>query len=208
MRKSTAAPGARLSEVAAERRESGRRFSRTPCARGVLSERLPYEAPDQSVAGLRVAAGADVVAVISARRPPRADVEWFRALMPLFASIFGAGAHSRRGAGQGEAGAGLALPRGHARRRRSTGCAGSSKRRSSNPGKPGGVVAANGALAAKAVELNEVNDRLQSQAEELEVQSEELQAQTDTLQETVAELRTRVRRPMRPTRRNPNSSPR
>ena len=155
---------------------------------GRLTGKLPHRKPDELVPVLGVAAGRDVAAVVVGVRDPDVDLEWFRALMPLFASIFrseraaiAASAKEKVARDSAARASFLAETVDRMRRQVETALAESRQARAA-------LVTANAALERKAFELAMANERLQSQAEELEVQSEELQAQTDTLQEMVEQL--------------------
>jgi signal transduction histidine kinase len=141
---------------------------------GQLAASLPLTAPDQLGSVFAIAAGADIVAVITAVERPVRDVEWFRALMPLFAAIFrseraAASALVKEKQARDSASRASMLVQTVDRMRRQLEQALAESR------------------AARA-ELVAANERLQQQAEELEVQAEELQAQTDELQTTMEKL--------------------
>ena len=141
---------------------------------GQLVASLPLTAPDQLGPVFAIAAGTDIVAVITAVERPVGDVEWFRALMPLFAAIFrsertAATALIKEKQARDSASRASMLVQTVDRMRRQLEQALAESR------------------AARA-ELVDANERLQQQAEELEVQAEELHAQADELQTTVEEL--------------------
>jgi signal transduction histidine kinase len=141
---------------------------------GQLAASLPLTAPDQLGSVFAIAAGADIVAVITAMERPAGDMEWFRAVMPLFAAIFrsertAAAALVKEKQARDSASRASMLVQTVDRMRRQLEQALAESR------------------AARA-ELVAANERLQQQAEELEVQAEELQAQTDELQTTMEKL--------------------
>ena len=141
---------------------------------GQLLASLPLSAPDRLDRVFAIAAGTDIVAVITAVERPVGNVEWFRALMPLFAAIFRA-----------ERTAAAALVK--EKQARDTASRASMLVQTVDRMRRQLEQALAESRAVRA-ELLSANERLQEQAEELEVQSEELQAQASELEETVEAL--------------------
>lgn len=141
---------------------------------GQLFASLPLTAPDQLDHLFAIAAGADIVAVITAVGRPVGDVEWFRALMPLFAAIFrsertAVAALVKEKQAQDSASRASMLVQTVDRMRRRLEQALAESR-------------------AARQELLAANELLQQQAEELEVQAEELQGQAFELKTTMEKL--------------------
>ena len=155
---------------------------------GRLAGKLPHPKPDELVPVLGVAAGRDTAAIVVGVRDANVDVEWFRALMPLFASIFrsertAAAAKAKEKVARDTAARASLLAETVDRMRRQLESALSESRLARAE-----LLSANAALEGKAFQLAMANERLQAQAETLEAQSEELRSQTDALHQTVEEL--------------------
>ncbi|MBC7788336.1 MAG: hypothetical protein H7Z74_00205 [Anaerolineae bacterium] len=156
--------------------------------RGQCNGNLPVQSSEALLPVIAYASGTDAVFVLAGTSAPTGDVEWFRALLPLFATALRAEEASARATGQARlaqeaAGSAAALAQTLDRTRRELESTLFVAREARTE-----LEGANALLQDQATELEMTNEQLRDQAYAMETQAAELEQQAEELQLANASL--------------------